>query len=487
LDVTEPDPSKWFVRWRLKGGSGTGDFSPELGYSWSGPVLTSYSDNRSCIRDVAVFCGGYDPEEDFFPEAWTDGNFDGIYSPGSDQDIFDIQNPQHDSWDNDRYDHYNPEQNDMGRGIFIVDLWEGTPVFQVTYGENRTAGSRQTNENMKWCFPAGPSVISYPGVFVIYAADIYGQVWKVTRNPTDNGSEWQVNRFFTANPGSDQENAAEALSIEPALNPSDSGRKLFHSPDVSYMGTDWTDDPVLYFVTGDRVHPRYIPAYENRLYVVSDSGFPANETDLINLTCDELDDYADVNQDGILEYGDAPNNLDGLLQNRLLEFLYGVWDYPASGKRCRGWYRVLGRQGDCPGASVSHRGEMGVGRPTVFYNTVYFSTFQPKLDDWCHPGGYQFIYTIDYAVGSAAGRNHPDTDTTPELQARSVADTSRIMDTSGMPSDILMITRPEGTAAFICSGGSIVGLGSEDGTMIGTPSRIPSLPGGIKRLMWRMD
>ncbi|RPJ82925.1 MAG: hypothetical protein EHJ94_00810, partial [Deltaproteobacteria bacterium] len=485
LDVSIPDPNQWFVRWRLKGGNDAENSLPELGYSWSKPTFASYRESSSRTREVVIFGGGYDPEEDHFPEAWLDGNFDGLYSPEDKRDVFDINNPQHDSFNNGKYDIFNPEQNEIGRGIFIMDLWDGSPVFQVSYGKNNSTGVHQKNEDMKWCFPADPTVISYPGIFLLYAADIYGQIWKVSYNPLSREKSWDVKRLFNSNPGSDQPDAISALSVMPALNSSDSGRKLFHSPDVSYMGTEWTDNPVLYFVTGDREHPRYIAGYHNRFYVVSDTDIPANETDLINLTCDELDGSSDVNQDGILAYGEASDNHDEILQDQLLDILYGVSDYPANNKSCRGWYRTLGKQGECLPASVDHKGEMGLDRPVLFFNTIYFSTFQPQAGDFCLPGGNSFFYAIDYSDGRAVFEKDKNSFVAILTDKKgTIEDTYQMVENSSIPSEIKLITHPGGVAAFVCAGKNIFGLGSEKSSMIGHSSNIPSPPGGVQRMLW---
>jgi type IV pilus assembly protein PilY1 len=486
LDVSIPDPDQWFVRWRIEGGNGIENSLPELGYSWSKPTFATYREPSSKTREVVIFGGGYDPEEDHFPEAWHDGNYDGVYSPGDKRDIFDINNPQHDSLNNNKYDIFNPEQNEIGRGIFIMDLWDGSPVFQVSYGKNSATGTHQKNEDMKWCFPADPTVISYPGIFLLYAADIYGQIWKVSYNPLSGEKNWNVKRIFYTNPGSDQPDAMAALSVKPSLNSSDSGRKLFHSPDVSYMGTEWTDNPVLYFATGDREHPGYIAGYHNRFYVVSDMDIPANETDLINLTCDELDGNSDVNQDGSSEYEDESNNNDEVLQERLLDILYGVSDYPINHKTCRGWYRTLGKQGDCLPVSLDHNGEMGLDRPVLFFNTVYFSTFQPKIGDFCLPGGNSFFYAIDYSDGRAVFKKDKTGSTNILTDKGSIEDTYQMVENSGLPSEIKLITHPGGVAAFVSSGKNIFGLGSEKSSMIGHSSNIPSPPGGVQRMMWEL-
>jgi len=286
LDVSKPDPGTWQVKWRLKGGDLLQDFSQDLGFSWSRPTFASLKTGPGIETDVVVFGGGYDNMEDQFPEPWNDGDKDGIYTPGNSEDHFDIANPNHDANDNDRYDTFNPDKNTMGRGIFVVNLSTGKPVFNATYGIDSPAGNTQAFSHMKWCFPANPTVIDLPDTLLIYVADLYGQIWKVTHDFRHRPDEWQVKRIFQANPGSDQPDALTALSLAPSLDTLDSGRKAFYSPDVSYMGSEWTDAPVLYFGTGDQAHPMLVPNYHNRFYVFSDTGDPADETRLLNLTCD---------------------------------------------------------------------------------------------------------------------------------------------------------------------------------------------------------
>ena len=104
------------------------------------------------------------------------------------------------------------------------------------------------------------------------------------------------------------------------------GRKAFYGPDVSYLGTTWTDDPILYFGTGDRAHPRYVNwdgtnGFHERYYAVTDDAdatTAADETNLLNLTCDELETFGDVNQDGTVDAGDNP------LRTALRDILFGI-------------------------------------------------------------------------------------------------------------------------------------------------------------------
>ncbi|MBW1798752.1 MAG: hypothetical protein JRJ21_10205, partial [Deltaproteobacteria bacterium] len=116
----------------------------------------------------------------------------------------------------------------------------------------------------------------------------------------------------------------------PSLDTTDAGRKTFYSPDISYFGNAWTSYPVLYFGTGDRAHPR-LRMISNRFYALADhaaaDGEVLDETDLFNLTCDELDDNADADGDGDSDDDDATaqNDIRAIM---LLQ------------EPCRGFYRV---------------------------------------------------------------------------------------------------------------------------------------------------
>jgi Tfp pilus tip-associated adhesin PilY1 len=348
---------------------------------------------------------------------------------------------------------------------------------------------------MKWAFPADPSVIPLSErKLVIYAPDVYGQLWRVNYSYTDSGGAWSVKRIFEANPGSDQTGATD-FPPAPALNPNDMGRKMFYTPDISYRGSDWSgDDPVLYFGTGDRAHPRYVNwdgtnGYHDRFYVVADtdSATPANETKLLNLTCDELDVDSDVDQNG------SVNNDDAAKRTIIRNMLYH-WDdpdcdlddcdYPVVGEQARGWYRIMGKQGDCLEESYDHVGEKVLSRPTLFARVTYFTTFKPNFGDACNPNGDALIYALDYNDGSAVFNlnyaNDPDTaggDTKSD-----VTDTYSVVQDSTIPSGVRVITRQGRAAGVFSAGGSVVGAGKKEGT--GTTTSIPGPPGGASKMLW---
>ena len=486
LDVTNPDPTTWTVKWHLEGGV---DLA-ELGYSWARPTFAKIQTGEGAggFTDVVVFTGGYDPEEDHFPEPWVDDDNDGVYDPSDDDDTFDTTDPTYDVNDNDLYDTYNPGMNEMGRGIFVVDLESGVSVFTTTYGATELkSGVNQTYPDMKWCFPADPSVINLTSRLLVYSADVYGQIWKVDYDYRRSGEKWTVERVFQANPGSNQAKAADYLTdpvTTPILDPTDYGRKAFYSPDISYLGNDWTDYSVLYFGTGDRAHPRYVMNYHDRFYCVSDTGLLANETDLLNLTCDEFETdvdgvvTADVNQDN-----DGVNDdvTDTDLKDALEDILFGRTAYPQSGETCRGWYRVIGKQGDCLEHSFDHKGEKILSRPTLFYGIVYFTSYQPVFDDPCNPNGNAFIYALDYSDGTAP----LDLNLSDGNEAGTLADTFQVIQNSSVPSGVRIITREGKAAGFVSAGGSIVGAGEEEDDDEGHSSTIPGPPGGVSTILWK--
>ncbi|MBW1613847.1 MAG: hypothetical protein JRJ57_07725 [Deltaproteobacteria bacterium] len=387
LDVTNPDPSNWTVKWHIQGGAGN---FMELGYTWNKPYFAKIQTAASTYKDVVIFAGGYDTLEDGFPEEFDDDdlNPNGIRDTG--ESYVETANIG-------TYDKYNPGIDDIGRGIFVVDIADGSLLFSATYDSTELkTGTAQTYPDMKYCFPADPTVIPLSeSKLIMYAADVYGQIWKITYDYY--GSEqWQVKRIFQSNPGSDLVTGDPDIAGA-SSNSADTGRKTFYSPDVSYFGNCWTSKPVLYFGTGDRAHPRYA-MISNRFYTVADHDTLTDETDLLNLTCDELDENADSDGDGDVDSDDSTRKQD-LISKLSDEFV------------CRGFFRVIDKQGDCPQCSISHVGEKILSRPTLFFKNVYFTAYQPVFDDPCNPNGNAFIYALDYCWGKSVFNYSEETGT----------------------------------------------------------------------------
>jgi len=477
LDVTAPDPSTWKVKWHIEGGaSGAPEFQ-ELGYTWSKPIFTRLRTSETTTKEVAIFSAGYDPIEDGFPEGFDDQNKNGQ------RDTTELHGVT--SGGTEGYDKWNPGMDSMGRGIFVVDLSNGHKLFEATYGdddmdgneaEDVTTGTNQKYAKMKYCFPADISVIPLSdSQIIMYAADVYGQVWRIRYDyfadlsndyTSASSAKWTVKRIFTANPGSGLASGnAEAFPTNTLVS-ADAGRKMFYSPDVSLFGNDWTGRPVLYFGTGDRQHAKYT-MISNRIYFVSDTGTLADETDLLNLTCNELDDDATID-------ADTKTALRNILEGGL--------------NSVRGLYRVLDKQGACADDDLDHTGEHILSQPTVFGGViegefvpvVYFTSYQPVLDEPCNPAGNAFVYALNASFGTSALNYDLGNDTT-ETKIRTLKDTYRFISGGSIPSGVRVIMRDGHAAGLISAGGAAVGVGEEGSTTI------PGPPGGITPLLWETD
>jgi type IV pilus assembly protein PilY1 len=461
LDVTDPVPGNWSVAWRIRGGD---DSFEALGQTWNKPQFARIRTSSTTFKDVCIFAGGYDDMEDNYPEPFEDNLLDPDGIRDDDEDYNDLNH-------NDEYDIHNLDgTNDMGRGIYVVDVTDGSVVFSKDYED-------EGYDQMKWCFPADPTVISFStNKLLIYAPDIYGQIWRVSY--TYKVSEafedrWSADCIFTANPGSDLDTGSTDLK-HAHEDEDDQGRKMFYGPDVSYGGNCWIGYPVLYFGTGDREHPNH-SMVSNRFYVVKDAyGDVTDETDLLNLTCNELEDWTvpDLDGDGSSDQDDVD------IQNELKDLLYPSEDYPAG--QARGWYRILDQQGDCVTGADDHTGEKMLCQPSLYFKNLYFTTYQPVYDDPCAAGGDTRIYAIDYCWGSSAFdlyllNNNGDDD------IRDIRDTYHLIASTTIASGVRIVTRGGSAAGVISVSGAVSGVGKDLST------RIPSPPGGITRMLWETD
>jgi hypothetical protein len=202
----------------------------------------------------------------------------------------------------------------------------------------------------------------------------------------------------------------------------------------------------------------------NRMYYVSDTGETADETDLLNLTCDELETDATV---------------DAETEVALKNILYGG--------AARGFYRVLDEMGTCPDVADIvavdpgfFEGQHILSQPTVFFKNVYFTAYQPVFGDPCNPQGNAFIYALDYSFGASTFNLDESNDTT-ESNIRTLKDTYRVISNSSIPSGVRVIMRDGHAAGLISAGGAIAGVGE------GGSTTIPGPPGGITPLLWETD
>jgi hypothetical protein len=478
LDVTNPNPLNWKVKWQINGGAGGTTGFQDLAYTFSKPFFArmqvASTGAASDIKDVAVFTGGYDTLEDGFPEPFTDTNNDGIWENGEPFGATVGGTAGYDLW--------NPGIDNTGRGIYVVDLDTGALLFSTIYGDANqaddiTTGTTQKYSNMKYCFPADVSLIAFsPDEILMYVADVYAQIWRIAYDyykndpsvpySSNTSTRWTVTRIFASNPGSSLASGDYSGFGSASLISADAGRKAFYSPDVTYGGNQWTTNPVLYFGTGDREHPRYA-MISNRIYFLSDTNSFADETSLLNLTCDELDVNADADHNGIVNVADAT------AQTAIKNLLY-------SGA-ASGFYKILDEEGSCSQSSgQSHVGEAILSQPTVFYKNVYFTSYQPTFTDRCNPAGNAYIYALDYSFGAAAFDYNVANDVGMSV-VKNISDTYTMISGTSIPSGVSIITRNGSAAGLVTVGGGVVGIGQ------GGSTTIPAPPGGLSPILWKTD
>ena len=425
LDVSNPDPTKWEKKWHIN--SSTTGFS-ELGQSWSKMEFVKMKTSTTA-KIIGIFCAGYDEEED-------------EDSPGADT---------------------------MGRGIFAIDvsLDENDTNFIVksmTYSSTATDDSQYMTHAM----PCDPMVITDSRGYLsdIYFTDLGGQIWHAGYGYDESSSSyvWDTNtprRVFTSNPGSDAVNATTGGN----LDNSDIGRKMFYSPTVTLLGncdyeyndgiSQQTRDYMTYMLmvgTGDREKPMDDDIHDRLYMIVDDSTSCLDETDLFNVTMDEMD-------------------VDSTLTETERQALRDTLD------DTYGWYLKLDEIAD----SYPHAGEKVLSRPLIFYGISYTTTFTPISADPCHPYGDAKVYALNYCDGTAALNYYQGNDTGSGddlVKKFDYRDRYRIIG-EAIPSSPEILIR-EGVVAVLSSvGGGLPGLGEG-----GSPN-VPQPEFALEFINWR--
>jgi len=284
----------------------------------------------------------------------------------------------------------------------------------------------------------------------------------------------------------------------------------------------------LFIGTGDREHPTYT-MIRNRIYAIYDdsevtvdynngyvtntynvSSAPYTEDDLLNLTCDELDIDTTIDslpgQTALNSISD-PSVRDTALKDFLRDTLLDDAVYPDAVDStdhleaaevpvheddAKGWYIILDEQGDATACSHctysggynvdSHLGEKILSKPSLYYNTVYFTSYQPSSNDPCNPNGNGYVYALDYLDGTSALNLNTGNDTADPV--RDVTDRYRkYTGIQGIPSGFNIVTRNGHAEAMASMGGKIVGPG--ENTPGGVPPyEIPSPGFGLELYYW---
>jgi len=232
---------------------------------------------------------------------------------------------------------------------------------------------------------------------------------------------------------------------------------------------------------------------------------------LLNLTCDELDDSTTVSSlpshsTTITNPVDRDNALKKFLQEDLFDDavytdLTDGLDYLEEGRLhendAKGWYIILPDQGDstvCSHCSYPagytdelHSGEKVLSKLSLFYGTIYFTTYQPDSANPCNPQGNGFAYALDYSDGSSALNLNTGNDTVVNNkinQQKDVTDRYRkYAHIYGIPSGFNIVVRNGEVGAMAAMGGKVIGPGEIGGGS--PPYKIPSPDSGLELYYWR--
>ncbi|NIO03075.1 MAG: hypothetical protein GTN74_00245, partial [Proteobacteria bacterium] len=293
LDVTNPYEPRYL--WEIS--PELPDYS-EMGQSWSTPTVGQL---RIGVDDrlVVFLGGGYDPNQDGDP----------VVGPDT-----------------------------MGRGIYVVDLFDGTLVWNYTNSDS---------PEMAYSIPSDIAAVdinefSQGYIDRLYVGDTGGQMWRADIDDPDP-SKW---------------------TVKPIFDDSASGRKIFYPPDVVLeYGYE-----MLFWGTGDRANPKN-KTIINRIYAVNDKDplSPLTETNLLDVTDNLVQDGTDQQKSDTL---DALNSQDG-------------------------WYVDLDEN---PGEKVLAPSIVYFG---AVYLTTFTPTAGDPIDP-CYVGeGTARLYALDYKTAAA--------------------------------------------------------------------------------------
>ncbi len=396
LDLTEDvnsttDPVVPNFLWRIAGGGG--DF-PRLGQTWSQPQITTISTDGDPNRPVLIFGGGWDPALDStatFTVADNGGN------------AF------------------------LGNAIYIVDPIDGDLLLDIS----GSPGSDIVVPDMVYSIPSRIRLVDSNGngdTDRLYVGDSGGQIFRVDLDPA-------------IDPGSispEQDTVVGRLANVSAATPVSERRRFFEPPSVVQVRDEIYSDTAEYdyvlIGSGYRAHPlnfdtedRFYAFRDYTISVLSDndndnvaestdaypklSGLPFDNTDLIDVTNDELDS-SDANQ-----------------------------------RAASGWYFDF--------TSAGFAGEKVLSAATTVAGIVTFTTFRPDPDAVTDPclASVGNANAYNFNILSAAAALDWDADGNIDLGDR------KLGLGSGIPSGVVPIFTREGVVGIVGIEGGAAQLG----------------------------
>lgn len=201
--------------WQINGGTTTG--FEKLGQTWSVPVKTRI-DVGGTVRDVLIFGGGYDPDQDNLNTSTSTYTAD-----------------------------------DQGNAIYIVDAETGAKIWSAGGGSGHTL----TLSKMKYSIPAPVRAIDIQesnGILVadskkladqFFVGDMGGQVWRFYINNGSSGAS-------LVTPGG---TSSDGVFASIGGTTAASARRFYNEPDVALLNVRGTPTLTVNIGSGYRGHP----------------------------------------------------------------------------------------------------------------------------------------------------------------------------------------------------------------------------------------
>ncbi|RVU84036.1 VWA domain-containing protein [Leucothrix sargassi] len=335
LDVTNPEEPK--LKWKINGNTDS-EFAT-LGQSWSTPYLAKIRvDDSNTAREVAVFTGGYDLNQD-------------------------IEDPN-----------ARAATDTIGNDVFIVDALTGELLWSAQKGG--TLGSRLPNANLlTHSIPGGARLLDMNedgAIDRMYFADTAGQVFRLELpiGPSYSLSDAKLIKFAslggnTANP-----------------------RMFYNEPDVALMTHLGTRYLTVSIGTGYRAHPAS-KVLSDRMYVLLDGAVTGP---LENDLKDPDSAFTTLTENDLVEItATGGNTINGINTGEI----EGKTILEVEGKA--GWYFVLPEDGEkVLATSVTSQGNI------MFTTLVPDAIAETLVGDLCQaPQTQGRYYSMNILTGEA--------------------------------------------------------------------------------------
>jgi Tfp pilus tip-associated adhesin PilY1 len=261
------------------------------------------------------------------------------------------------------------ENNTEGKAVVAVNVFTGAVVRKFTDVNSYTTDTAHTTDtNIYYSVPSSVKVIDedHNGfIDKVYVGDLGGQLWRIGQVTVDsdgitalsfpdcdeNINNWTGQLLFTA-----PTYVVDSVTYR---------RKFYFAPSVTLEH----DYDLVFIGTGDREAACDTTTGADRIYAVKDAhgSTTFTEADLVDVT----------------DPSAAVPNLD-----------LASGDVDINGQSDQGWYIRLVDQ------SATAVGEKVLAKSTIFYKTLYITTFTPNNHP-CLPGGEGKVYAVDYKTGAA--------------------------------------------------------------------------------------